>query len=86
MKTICVKVKLTKDQEQQFEEIIKELEWIWNYSLRTYLHNHCTKWYEWATNTNNKVTKALAEIDKLPPKQKEFAQAYFLGHTSTNPK
>jgi len=85
MKTICVKVKLTKDQEQQFEEIIKELEWIWNYSLRTYLHNHCTKWYEWATNTNNKVTKALAEIDKLPPKQKEFAQAYFLGHTSTNP-
>lgn len=85
MKTICIKVKLTQEQEQEFDNAIQELEWIWNYSLKIYLYNHCLKWYNWAENTKAKIDKALAEIDKLPPKQKEFAKAYLLGDPALRP-
>lgn len=78
MKTICIKVKLSPEQEREFSNATQELEWIWNFSLKTYIHNHCVKWYEWATGIKVKIDKALAEIEKLPPEHKEFVYNYFL--------
>ena len=85
MKTICVKVRLTPEQEQEFKSAIDELEWIWNFSLKVHLYNHCIKWYDWAANTKQKIDKAIAEMDKLPPKQKEFVHNYFLGDPQLRP-
>lgn len=85
MKTICIKVKLTPEQETEFHSAIKELEWVWNYALRIYLHNHCLKWYEWAANTKVKVDKALADIEKLPVQQKEFVKNYLWGNPNLRP-
>ncbi|WHL30630.1 transposase [Cylindrospermopsis phage Cr-LKS4] len=85
MKTICVKVKLTPEQETEFDQAITELEWAWNYCLKIYLYNHCRKWYEWAANTKAKVDKAMADIEKLPAKQKEFVKQYFWGDPASRP-
>lgn len=85
MKTICVKVKLTPEQETEFDQAITELEWAWNYALKIYLYNHCKEWYKWAAKTKEKVDKAMADIEKLPTKQKEFVKQYFWGDPASRP-
>jgi transposase len=48
MKTIKIKIQISKEQESLFNQYAEELKWLWNLVLSNQLHNHCLDWYAWA--------------------------------------
>lgn len=79
MKTIKIKIKLTREQETTFNQYVSELDWLWDTALSNQLHNHCVSWYNWMSKVKSDLDKADKELDKLKPEKQELVRNYYRG-------
>jgi hypothetical protein len=77
MKTIKIKVSLSTQQKEIFNQYIDQLEWFWNLALANQFHNHCIKWYEWAKKQQQLLDKTKENLDKLKPEQKQLVLDFY---------
>ncbi|GAB1539106.1 hypothetical protein NUACC21_17710 [Scytonema sp. NUACC21] len=59
MKTIKIKVQLTPEQIQKYNQFLEELTWLWNKLLANQLYNHCLTWYDWAQKKSQQISEAF---------------------------
>lgn len=79
MKTIKIKISLTREQETTFNQYTSELDWLWNTVLSNQLHNHCISWYNWMSKVKSDLDKVDKDLDKLKPEKQELVRNYYKG-------